>query len=475
MTIMMLNAMSDDLPHVRNHIADALATSTTTSIYGPSNIRSRLDVEQQLIDTAKGQSGDVALLANGKGGNSQGGRSKTCTECGRQGHSYCCTNCNSWGHYAKDCFGKGGSMEGKWEEVLAHKCAAREGANKGSKPAAKPASTGKPGAVHYDTGGRAYILDSETHEAIYIANPPAAPSSSSSDTESREFAGLACDTITPAFIRELSELDNDELALYSALDTLQASVDWRECSQPFDFAGITYKAPNQRQRTIVDPSIVPFFLDSGASVHISNTESDFYSLRPIPPRTVSGVGGSSIQALGVGTLRLVVSKGTHITLDHVLFIPTATVRLISVSSLCSVHRCIASFDASSCWVTARSGSRMLSGSLTSRRLYALSGGQLSADHVFLAQRIPDLQSWHRRLGHANYRAVYDLARSGNATGMPITLSTSPPICDACILGKQTKSIVPKVRTGVRLLGNWVSFMWISWSILTLYPPLVIST
>ncbi|KAG1765823.1 hypothetical protein EDD22DRAFT_746682, partial [Suillus occidentalis] len=48
LTIMMLNAMSDDLPHVRNHIADALATSTTTSIYGPSNIRSRLDVEQQL-------------------------------------------------------------------------------------------------------------------------------------------------------------------------------------------------------------------------------------------------------------------------------------------------------------------------------------------------------------------------------------------------------------------------------------------
>ncbi|KAG1729815.1 hypothetical protein EDD22DRAFT_755330, partial [Suillus occidentalis] len=48
LTIMMLNAMSDDLPHVRNHIVDALATSTTTSIYGPSNIRSRLNVEQQL-------------------------------------------------------------------------------------------------------------------------------------------------------------------------------------------------------------------------------------------------------------------------------------------------------------------------------------------------------------------------------------------------------------------------------------------
>ncbi|KAG0704589.1 hypothetical protein DFH29DRAFT_777690, partial [Suillus ampliporus] len=48
LTIMMLNAMAEDLPHVRNHIADALATSTSANPYGPSNICSRLDVEQQL-------------------------------------------------------------------------------------------------------------------------------------------------------------------------------------------------------------------------------------------------------------------------------------------------------------------------------------------------------------------------------------------------------------------------------------------
>lgn len=69
--------------------------------------------------------------------------------------------------------------------------------------------------------------------------------------------------------------------------------------------------------------------------------------------------------------------------------------------------------------------------------------------MFLAQRVPDLQSWHRCLGHANYCAMYNLACFGNATGMPITLSTSPPVCDACILGKQTKSTVPKIHTGVR--------------------------
>ncbi|KAG2120429.1 uncharacterized protein F5147DRAFT_552245, partial [Suillus discolor] len=48
LTIMMLNTMSEDLPHVRNHIADALSASTSATAYGPSNICSRLDVEQQL-------------------------------------------------------------------------------------------------------------------------------------------------------------------------------------------------------------------------------------------------------------------------------------------------------------------------------------------------------------------------------------------------------------------------------------------
>jgi hypothetical protein len=141
--------------------------------------------------------------------------------------------------------------------------------------------------------------------------------------------------------------------------------------------------------------------------------------------------------VGIGTLHLVVARGIHINLENVLFIPTATVHLISVSALCSAHRCVASFDAANCWVQSRNGTRMLSGTLTSRQLYALSGGQLSAEHTYMVNVKPTLHSWHRHLGHANFRAVYDLAHSGNAIGMPIDLSAVPPKCDDCILGKQT--------------------------------------
>ncbi|KAG1852550.1 hypothetical protein F4604DRAFT_1592016, partial [Suillus subluteus] len=47
-TIIMLNAMTDEFTHVQNQIADALSSCMSLSTYGPTNIHSRLNMEQQL-------------------------------------------------------------------------------------------------------------------------------------------------------------------------------------------------------------------------------------------------------------------------------------------------------------------------------------------------------------------------------------------------------------------------------------------
>ena len=62
---------------------------------------------------------------------------------------------------------------------------------------------------------------------------------------------------------------------------------------------------------------------------------------------------------------------------------------------------------------------------------------------------PSLEMWHCRLGHVNYATIVDMAQKGLVTGMHINLSTLPPICQHCILGKQTKKAVPKTRQGQR--------------------------
>ena len=65
--------------------------------------------------------------------------------------------------------------------------------------------------------------------------------------------------------------------------------------------------------------------------------------------------------------------------------------------------------------------------------------------------VPNLDTWHGRLGHPNNQAIYDMATKGLAKGMPIDLSLAPPKCEHCILGKQVKSSVPQVHMGKKLM------------------------
>jgi hypothetical protein len=85
LTILMLNAMSEDLPHVRNHVTDTIVISTPSAPYGPTNIHTCLELEQQLIDNDKGKgSGDVAMITSNKGKSSHGRPS--CPDCGQTTH-----------------------------------------------------------------------------------------------------------------------------------------------------------------------------------------------------------------------------------------------------------------------------------------------------------------------------------------------------------------------------------------------------
>lgn len=60
--------------------------------------------------------------------------------------------------------------------------------------------------------------------------------------------------------------------------------------------------------------------------------------------------------------------------------------------------------------------------------------------AFKVTASPDLLTWYCRLGHANFHAIYELAK-GSATGIDLDTSESeiPHLfnsCEACIFGKQ---------------------------------------
>jgi GAG-pre-integrase domain/Integrase core domain len=67
----------------------------------------------------------------------------------------------------------------------------------------------------------------------------------------------------------------------------------------------------------------------------------------------------------------------------------------------------------------------------------------------LARAPADLQTWHGRLGHVSYPSIINMAKKNMAIGMPTDLSTMPPICEQCIMGKQMKWPVPRMHEGRR--------------------------
>ncbi|TFY62134.1 hypothetical protein EVJ58_g4056 [Rhodofomes roseus] len=323
-TAAMFNAMGGHLQHLQSQIGTALAFSSAAAPYMAVNIAQRLDFEQQVVD-AKSSSFSANSLVAGRPGKGP----RVCINPG-------CPHPN--GHTAAQCFAAGGGMAGKRDERLAARKKARRG--KGKQTAAvAPVSTTTSSATTacVDQPGRPFkfIVDKNTGKAYFLGVAPSpADSAAAKDTVSLNWAAQ---TRVPA----------DSAASSAAPDPAVA-----------------------RRLPTVGPG--PFLISSAASTHLSPKKADFCELRPITPRGIRDANGSVIYACGVGRVRLHIDRGASLVLDDVLYVPLATVRLVSVSALCnSASRYEVQFDDQGVRITKPDGSLVASGTLTSRRLYSL--------------------------------------------------------------------------------------------------------
>ncbi|KAF9796097.1 hypothetical protein IEO21_11036 [Rhodonia placenta] len=215
-----------------------------------------------------------------------------------------CSNCNMTGH-----------------EVLAAKRARRDkGQSGGSK-------------VLCDPTGRAFML-SDTGDAMYVDTSANLVSSSAAKPPSTEFAGLAVNT--PDLVDlwaslTLSPVDTFEYSALtgSLIDDNTASVDWGHHSSTALVTALATAAPAATLGT------TPFFFDSGASAHLSPCKDDFSDLVSVAPCGIRGVNGSVIYVRGVGHIKLHLGKGCSLLFDNVLYVPKATVHLVSIFALYS--------------------------------------------------------------------------------------------------------------------------------------------
>jgi Reverse transcriptase (RNA-dependent DNA polymerase)/GAG-pre-integrase domain len=425
--ILALQAFGAGLEHSRAIIQRDMRAATTSSPYTSENLIKFMEQEYQMLQGDLQRDGKtettVALTAQ--------------TTKGR--NSIICINCKRPGHTEPYCVHPGGGMAGKTiEESKAARRKDKEvKAGKSTATSSSPTDTRVKVTVK-GSDGRAYTL---------LTDPSSlTPAPETSNQAPKEFVGIT--SINP----ELIPVEHAEYHGFMAMiqeepnlsiePELKASVDWNTHSNQTDFSALSVTLP----QAPISIKNVPFLIDSGASSGISPDRNDFTNLKPIT-RGVKGIGGSSITAHGIGDIRIQVAKDAYLWLRNSLFIPNATVRLISVSSLTSDSNATVHFDHQKCWVTSRlNGNTIAEGALLpDLKLYALNIPIYPTDTAYPVVHIPDLDTWHRRLGHANFQTISDMARIGTIKGMPLSITNAPPKCDSCILGKQTKTSVPKKR------------------------------
>jgi len=391
-----------------------------------------------------------------------------------------CSNCKRLHHTIDFCIKSGGKMAGRTLEEA--KAAQRAAA--GKQPCTTRGSTQNSNAnvattatQNTNNAGTNTNSTTTTPTAPASSNPTPITTTSTAPTNStpitingisyipvstplivpQQTANICDHTGAPYRVNDLL----DFRGMVAELETPIASLDWEHYSRttdppdvqspPVAFASTPFPAACLEE--------LPFVLDTGATCHISPECSDFQNLRSIQAHPIKGLGGSCVYATGLGTIQLDVGNGQQLILHNALFAPSSSVRLISVLTLNRDSKTISCFDENVCWVLdKKTGTTIAQGAVSNtRNLYLISHfaphivpNSFPSNHTTLyASRVPDVETWHRRLGHCNTRTIIDMARNNAVKGMPVNLSAMPPRCEHCILGKQARTPVPKMREGLK--------------------------
>ena len=238
---------------------------------------------------------------------------------------------------------------------------------------------------------------------------------------------------------------------------------WGNTDDTFDTVSCLLATPDTAL-IVRDDRDPPLYLDSGASTHISCVRSDFRELSHIEPQMITGVGASSVSATGIGTVEIsILGSSAPLILRDVLYAPSAGVHLVLISHLDDSGHHL-NFTDGCCIICDRlSGTTIAEFPRNSLRLYVLPGfirsphsppsfpsfppPSLASLSALTLLAMPDLETWHCHLGHANFHTVLDMAQSKRFTGMPTSFPSPPKACDMCICGKQTHHPVPKTCEG----------------------------
>ena len=184
-----------------------------------------------------------------------------------------------------------------------------------------------------------------------------------------------------------------------------------------------------------------WFIDSGASSHMTYDMCHFIKYTLIQPHYVEVGDKSKVLAVGKGTVLLsIIVNGMHkkCLLSNVLHVPDLAYNLLSVSAM-DAKDIKTSFFKGQCNMI--KNNRVLAQGYRLGGLYALCIAPNDDSVEFAA--VASLQLWHARLGHVNCHGIKQMVNKHIVDGITLKDANMSHVCEACVKGKIHCSPIPK--------------------------------
>lgn len=182
-----------------------------------------------------------------------------------------------------------------------------------------------------------------------------------------------------------------------------------------------------------------WYLDNGASNHMSGEKSKFSTLNEGVSGQVKFGDGSSVEIKGKGSIIFNCKNGEERTLSDVYFIPSLRSNIISLGQLTEEGNQV-TIKGDYMWVHERDGRLLMKVKRSANRLYKLII-ESAKPRCLLSRTEEDSKLWHARLGHVNYQAMSLMFKENMVKGFPKVVQPKD-VCVGCLQSKQTRKQMP---------------------------------
>ena len=184
-----------------------------------------------------------------------------------------------------------------------------------------------------------------------------------------------------------------------------------------------------------------WYLDNGASNHMSGNRLFFYELDETILGKVRFGDDSRIDIKGKGSVRFVFKDGEKKVLSNVYYIPGLRSNIVSLGQATEVG-CEVRMKDETLTLLDRNGRLMVKTTRSKNRLYKVVL-QADQEHCLQVASTSGTSIWHARLGHINGEKLKTMINKELVAGVPKLSSSREETCVPCLLGKQTRRPFPQ--------------------------------